>query len=73
MRRFLKLLRRTLLLVVALVAVLAAVLAFNVFSHPSKQLQVAAIAKLPPTKARRTEPPPSTTSTHPIRPWGVSK
>ena len=47
MRRFFKLLRRTLLLVLALVAVLAAVLLSNVIRHPSKQLQVAAIAKLP--------------------------
>jgi carboxypeptidase PM20D1 len=47
MRRFFKLLRRTLLLVLALVAALAAVLLSNVIRHPSKQLQVAAIAKLP--------------------------
>jgi carboxypeptidase PM20D1 len=46
MRRLLKLLRQTFLLVLAMAAALAAVLAFNVFSHPSKQLQVAAIAKL---------------------------
>ncbi|CAN5543256.1 M20 family peptidase [soil metagenome] len=51
MRRFLKLLRKTLLLVLAMVAVLATVLAFNVFRNPSKQLQVAAIARLPVDEA----------------------
>src|SRR5262245_20334982 len=45
MRRALRIIRNILLLLVVAIIVLAAVLAYNVFSHGSRQLQVAAIPK----------------------------
>jgi carboxypeptidase PM20D1 len=42
-RRLIKILRSIALLVIAAIAVLAGVLAFNVFTHGSRQLQVAAV------------------------------
>ncbi len=45
MRRFLRILRNVFLALIASLVVLAAVLAFNVFGHGSRQLQVAAVPK----------------------------
>ena len=45
MRRFLRILRNVFLALIAALVVLAAVLAFNVFGHGSRQLQVAAVPK----------------------------
>jgi len=47
MRRFLRLIRNILALVVLAVVLLAGVLAYNTFSNPSRQIDVAAIAKVP--------------------------
>jgi carboxypeptidase PM20D1 len=47
MRRWMRLLRAAALIVSAAVLLLAGVIAFNTFSQPSRQLQVAAIAKVP--------------------------
>jgi len=45
MHRFLRIIRNVFLALIAAVVVLSGVLAFNVFSHGSRQLQVAAIPK----------------------------
>jgi carboxypeptidase PM20D1 len=45
MRRFIRIFRNILFAVVAAILVLAAVLAFNVFRHGSRQMQVAAVPK----------------------------
>ena len=45
MRRVIRLVRNIFLVLIAALVVLAAVLAFNVFSHGSRQLQVAAVPK----------------------------
>src|SRR5262245_35809196 len=45
MRRFLRIIRNILLALIAAIVAVAAVLAFNVFSHGSRQLQVAAIPR----------------------------
>jgi carboxypeptidase PM20D1 len=45
MRRAFKIIRNVLLLLIAAVAILAGVLAFNTFTHRSRQLQVAAIPR----------------------------
>ena len=47
MRRLIKIVRNLLLLVIAAILVLAGVLAFNVFTHGSRQLQVAAVPRAP--------------------------
>jgi carboxypeptidase PM20D1 len=47
MRRAIKIIRNILLLAIAVVAVLAGVLLFNVVTHGSRQLQVAAIQRAP--------------------------
>jgi carboxypeptidase PM20D1 len=45
MRRLIKIIRNVALLVIAAIAVLSGVLAFNVFTHGSRQLQVAAVPR----------------------------
>jgi carboxypeptidase PM20D1 len=45
MRRALRIIRNIFLALIAAIIVLAGVLAFNVFSHGSRQLQVATIPK----------------------------
>ena len=45
MRRVLRIIRNILLLAIAIVVILAAVLAFNTFTHGSRQLQVAAVPR----------------------------
>lgn len=47
MRRLIRIIRNVFLVLIAAIVVLAAVLAFNVFSHGSRQLQVAAVPKVP--------------------------
>jgi acetylornithine deacetylase/succinyl-diaminopimelate desuccinylase-like protein len=45
MRRLIKIIRNSLLLAIAAIIILAAVLAFNVVSHSSRQMQVAAVPR----------------------------
>jgi carboxypeptidase PM20D1 len=45
MRRLIRIIRNILLLLIAAILILAGVLAFNVFSHGSRQLQVAAVPR----------------------------
>jgi len=47
MRRLIKIIRNLLLLAIAAILVVAGVLAFNVFTHGSRQLQVAAVPRAP--------------------------
>ena len=47
MRRLIKIVRNILLLVIAAIIVLAGVLLFNVLTHGSRQIQVAAVPRIP--------------------------
>jgi carboxypeptidase PM20D1 len=47
MRRLIKIIRNILLLAIAAISVLAGVLAFNVFTHGSRQIQVTAVPRAP--------------------------
>ena len=51
MRRLIKIIRNLLLLLVAAIILLAAILLFNVFSHGSRQIEVAAVPRAPVDQA----------------------
>ena len=53
MRRLIRIIRNILLLAIAVIVILAGVLAFNTFTHGSRQLQVAAVPRADGRRSRR--------------------
>ena len=54
MRRLIRVIRNFLLLLIAAVVVLAGILLFNVFTHSSRQIEVAAVSRAPVDQAAAT-------------------
>ena len=71
MRRLIRIIRNFLLLVIAAIVVLAGILLFNVFSHRSRQIEVAAAPRARRSTRARQHGSPRQSASRPFRIFSI--